>query len=183
MDTEQAKSDELQKYKSLLFKNRCVLVKDECTGAAPLYAALSFLEAQLDIEASQVFIFTPKEEKYGLSEEREYITVDAWLLKNGQRGKTARLLNRVQLIQVDSLAQLLVSLSTFPAVRLQQELPEGPMMVILHDLMLLGAMEESVSVSSERMRALHLAVIGQALGALELGRRERYARLVIAFLN
>jgi hypothetical protein len=90
--------DTSKEMKTLLFENRRVLVNEECTGAAPLYAAMSFLDAQEDIDACQAVIFTPKEGVYGLSEEREYLTVDDWLLKYGRRGKTARLLNRVQIM-------------------------------------------------------------------------------------
>ncbi|CAG8754268.1 1243_t:CDS:2, partial [Acaulospora colombiana] len=98
---------------------------------------------QSDIEASRVFIFTPKEEKYRLSEEREHLTLDAWLLKFGQRGRTARLLN-----QTSGLVG-----ATFG----------GPFDVS-------GTKGESDLVSSERIPALYLAAIGQGLGALELGR-------------
>jgi hypothetical protein len=48
------------------------------------------------------------------------------------------------------------------------------MMIILHDLTLLGASYESKQVSSEKMLSLHLAVLGQALGALELAGRGGY---------
>lgn len=164
-----------------------LIVTDVHPGSTPLYLGLHYLKAN-ELDTAQVVIFTPLETYYTEKEDEDEeesnqvhvnLCVDEWLVQNGNLGKIARLLNRIQIVRVKDLAQLAVCLATFPATNLGQT--TQPALLIIRDMSLLSTSSvpqapasptrsdsgHSLDSMAEKRLSAHVAIIGHALAAVD----------------